>query len=242
MVCVWPPHTSMNLNCPPCWEAPSPARRSMAPNSFRAAAGSRNSSTNFISLPPAQTYSYDGRGVEGFHLGGVGVAELLDGRQREQRLGFVDLGHREPDVDQHPVVRLRVVPFQQPHTDGPLHSAHVDLRQIVCRIGDLNDPSRNTKAHVISFLCDPLRPAMPRLGSPRPFRAQQILGSGSPTSMSTIRVPPNPVRSTTVSAGSATTSPTSAASAPNGCDRSASSPARASCGATTATNLPSLAT
>ncbi len=43
--------------------------------------------------------------------------------------------------------------------------------------------------------------------------------------MSTIRVPPNPVRSTTLSAGSVTISPTSAASAPSGCDRNASSPA-----------------
>lgn len=48
--------------------------------------------------------------------------------------------------------------------------------------------------------------------------------------MSTILVPPNPVRNTTLSAGSVTISPTSAASAPSGCDRSASSPAAASSG------------
>ena len=46
---------------------------------------------------------------------------------------------------------------------------------------------------------------------------QQIRGSGSPTSMSTIRVPPKLVRSTTMPSGSAAISPTAAAAAPDGC-------------------------
>src|SRR5271166_6688298 len=119
MVCVCPPHTSMNLNCPPS----VPARRSMATSSLRAAAGSRNSSTNFI----VRLLSDYGRRVEGFHFGGVGIAEFLDGGQGEQRLGLVDLGHGEPDVDQDPVVGLGHVVLQQPHADRALHAADVDL-------------------------------------------------------------------------------------------------------------------
>src|SRR6266545_3213098 len=97
MVWVCPPHTSMNLK----WSGPVPARCSMATSSLRAAAGSRNSSTNFISAP---SRSDDRRRVEGRDFGGVRVTELLDRGQGEQRLGFVDLGHREPDVHQYPVV------------------------------------------------------------------------------------------------------------------------------------------
>ena len=67
--------------------------------------------------------------------------------------------------------------------------------------------------------------------------AQQMRGSGSPTSMSTIRVPPKLVSSTTMASGSATISPIRAASAPSGCARSAASAASASSGATTATHL-----
>src|SRR5450755_3180696 len=99
MVCVWPPHTSMNLKC----SGPVPARCSIATSSLRAAAGSRNSSTNFICVP----FGLDNRRrVEGFYFGGVRLAELLDRGQGEQRLGLVDLGHREADVDQYPVVGL----------------------------------------------------------------------------------------------------------------------------------------
>src|ERR1700756_916213 len=98
----------------------------MATSSLRAAAGSRNSSTNFMCVPSNYV-----RRVEGFDLGGVGVAEFLDGGQGEQRLGLVDLGHREPDMYQHPVVGLGHVLLQEPHADRALHPADVDLRQIV---------------------------------------------------------------------------------------------------------------
>src|ERR1700757_3109270 len=145
MVWVCPPHTSMNLKW--SWASgPVPARCSMAPSSLRAAAGSRNSSTNFISVPPWP--SNYGRRVEGFQLGRIGVAEFLDGGQGEQRLGLVDLGHREPDVHQYPVVGPGHVVLQEPHADRALHAAHVDLRQIVGGIGDFDDPTRNSKTHV----------------------------------------------------------------------------------------------
>ncbi len=59
----------------------------------------------------------------------------------------------------------------------------------------------------------------PRAGRARRRRAraavpgaQQIRGSGSPMSMSTTRVPPNPVRMNTIPSGSARTSPMIAAS------------------------------
>ncbi len=50
----------------------------------------------------------------------------------------------------------------------------------------------------------------------RTVGAQQIRGSGSPTSMSTIRVPPNVVFSRTRPGGSSRTCPTSAAPSPSG--------------------------
>src|SRR5882757_7803933 len=158
MVWVCPPHTSMNLkwSCKPSWP---PAKCSMAPSSLRAAAGSRNSSTNFISVP-----SDNRRRVEGVEFGRIGVAELLDGRQGQQCFGLVDLGHRESDVDQYPVVSFGHVVGQQPHADGALHSTDVDLRQIVCGIGDLNDPARNPKAHIGALLSS--------------WPIQQIRGSG----------------------------------------------------------------
>src|SRR5271168_4526727 len=108
----------MNLKC--SWLAP--ARCSIATMSLRAAAGSRNSSTNFIAVP---YWSDDGRGVEGVHFGGVGIAEFLDRGQGQQRLGLVDLRHRESDVDQHPVVGFGHVVFQQSHADGALHAADI---------------------------------------------------------------------------------------------------------------------
>ncbi len=52
---------------------------------------------------------------------------------------------------------------------------------------------------------------------------QQMRGSGSPTSMSTIRVPPKPVRKTTMPSGWSRISPIAAASRPRGCCRSAPS-------------------
>ena len=69
--------------------------------------------------------------------------------------------------------------------------------------------------------------------SPRRSRArarQQILGSGSPTSWSITRLPPNAVSTSTIPGGSVLTSPISAASSPPGAARSAASAASAASG------------
>src|SRR5919108_140152 len=71
---------------------------------------------------------------------------------------------------------------------------------------------------------------------------QQMRGSGSPTSISTTRLPPNAVSSSTRPSGSARISPTTAAFRPSGCALSALTAASACSGATTATSFPSFAT
>src|SRR5204862_3167504 len=68
---------------------------------------------------------------------------------------------------------------------------------------------------------------------------QQILGSGSPTSWSITRRPPNAVSTSTIPGGSVRTSPISAASSKA---RNAASASSAASGATKATSLPSFAT
>src|SRR5204863_9201996 len=96
-----------------------------------------------------------------------------------------------------------------------------------------------------------LRDAPPRrvsVGDPhdrfryRQLVHQQILGSGSPTSMSITRRPPKPVSTSTIPGGSLLTSPTSAACSHPGTERSAESAASAASAATNATSTPSLAT
>src|SRR5689334_19606683 len=73
-------------------------------------------------------------------------------------------------------------------------------------------------------------------------RPQQILGSGSPTSWSITRRPPNAVSTSTMPGGSVRTSPISAACSPPGAARIAASAASACSEATNATSLPSFAT
>src|SRR6188768_2837201 len=107
MVCVCPPHTSMNLN------DRSPASSVMWVTNDRAAAGSRYSSTKRTiveSLP-----GRDARVRQGGELVDVGLAHRS---QRVQRLaGFVlvNLRHREPDVDQHPVAGRQRFVLEQGH-------------------------------------------------------------------------------------------------------------------------------
>src|SRR3954453_3661000 len=71
---------------------------------------------------------------------------------------------------------------------------------------------------------------------------QQILGSGSPTSWSITRFPPNAVSTSTIPGGSVFTSPISAASSQPGTARRASSAPAAASAATKATSFPSFAT
>src|SRR5690349_20577826 len=232
MVCVCPPHTSMNLN------SSSPVNSVMAATRARPAAGSRNSSTNFIVSPSlfrmggrrrggvqeshTKQDLNDGGGVERGDLVVVRLAHLSDRRQREVGLPLVDLGHGESDVDQYPVAAGHALPRQQPDADRPLHTAHVDLGQVIVGIDDRHHLAGNAQTHVCS--------------------SQQIRGRGSPTSMSTIRLPPNGVRSATIPSGCSAISPITAALRPFSCVRRAATAASASSAATTATNLPSLAT
>src|SRR5687768_13822194 len=67
---------------------------------------------------------------------------------------------------------------------------------------------------------------------------QQILGSGSPTSWSITRLPPNAVSTSTIPGGSVRTSPISAARSQPGTVRIAARAASAISGATKATSLP----
>src|SRR4051812_46569698 len=127
----------MNLKCSP--GSPAAASAVMADNNFRAAAGSRNSSTKRMVV----SSSDDGGRIECLDLVGIGVTEFLDGRERQQRLGLVDPGHREADVHQYPVVGFWHVLLEQAHADHPAHAADVDLGQTIRDVGDLDDPSRN---------------------------------------------------------------------------------------------------
>src|SRR5574337_2039950 len=111
MVWVCPPHTSMNLN------SSVPASSVMDLTSARAAAGSRNSSTNFIA---DTSFSGDLGGVEGVDLVDVVRAHLPDLVEGQSRLGLVDLGHCEPDVDQHPVPHPQPVLREQAHAGDPM--------------------------------------------------------------------------------------------------------------------------
>ena len=70
---------------------------------------------------------------------------------------------------------------------------------------------------------------------------QQILGNCSPTSMSTIRLPPNTVFMITRPGSPSPAWPISAAFAPSGCARIAAPAASISSGGTATTILPSLA-
>src|SRR5262249_2795969 len=75
-----------------------------------------------------------------------------------------------------------------------------------------------------------------------PTAAQQILGRGSPASMSTTRGPPKGLWRGPSPGGSGVPSAPTAASEPIGCERSASRASSSASGETTATSLPSLAT
>src|SRR5262249_28489206 len=72
--------------------------------------------------------------------------------------------------------------------------------------------------------------------------AQQILGRGSPASMSTTREPPKEVSSRTRPGGSGLTSAIVTLPSPSGCERRAARASSSASGATTATSFPSLAT
>src|SRR6476620_10789302 len=141
MVCVWPPHTSMNLK----WSVP--ASSVMDLTSARAAAGSRNSSTNFMS-----SLSSDLGRIECFDLVDVVGAHLLYLVERHRRLALVDLRHRESDVHQHPVTDPQIVVGQQAHADVPPDTVDVDLGQGLFGVDDVDHLPRYPKTHLQSPL------------------------------------------------------------------------------------------
>src|SRR3954465_4556713 len=118
----------MNLN------SSSRARSVMAATRARPAAGSRNSSTNFMRAPRWKSQLDDRGGVERLDLVVVRLAHLFDGFEGEIGLPLVDLGHRETDVDQHPIALGDPVLSQQSHADRSLNAADVDLGQVVVRV------------------------------------------------------------------------------------------------------------
>src|ERR1700761_4174687 len=99
----------MNLN------SSVPASSVMDLTSARAAAGSRNSSTNLIAF---QSFpSRDFRCVERFDFVDVIGTHLLHLVESHRRLALVDLRHRETDMHEHPITDLQVVVGQQAHAD-----------------------------------------------------------------------------------------------------------------------------
>src|SRR3954463_113223 len=136
MVCVCPPHTSMNLK----WSVPASSVIDLT--SARAAAGSRNSSTNFMS-----SLSSDLGRIKCFDLIHVIGTHLLHLVERRRRLVLVDLRHRETDMHQHPIADLQVVVGQQAHADVPSDAVHVDLGQGLFGVDDLDHLTRYPKTH-----------------------------------------------------------------------------------------------
>src|SRR4249919_1379637 len=111
----------------------------------RAAAGSRNSSTNFIVTP--HSYVSDGssgdlRGVECVDLVDVVRTHPLDLVQGQLGLELVDLRHREADVHEHPVTNEEPLISEQPDADHPLHPVDGDLGEMLLGVGDLDDLTR----------------------------------------------------------------------------------------------------
>src|SRR5690606_22381954 len=120
MVWVWPPHTSMNRY----WR-PGSHSRAIRAASARAFAASRYSSTNRTRPPlgDAALELLDAGVPQGVQLVGVRLTDAGQETQRRPGLRLIQLGHREPDVDQDPVTRPRRLVGQQPDVHRPAHPA-----------------------------------------------------------------------------------------------------------------------
>jgi hypothetical protein len=84
----------------------------------------------------------------------VGVAELLEELARRLRLGLVDPGHREADVDQHPVARLDRVLAAREQADVDLapHAGDLGRGDQVLLVDELDDLSGDSETHVFTSL------------------------------------------------------------------------------------------
>src|ERR1700710_1879519 len=129
----------MNLNSAPV------ASSVMDLTSARAAAGSRNSSTNLIAFQPLS--SCDFRCVERFDLVHVVSTHFLHLVERHRRFTLVDLRHRESDVHEHPITDLQVVVGQQAHTDVSSDTVDVDLSQRLFGVDDVDHLTWYPKTH-----------------------------------------------------------------------------------------------
>src|SRR5690242_13469198 len=136
MVWVCPPHTSMNLN------SSSPASSVIDLTRARAAAGSRNSSTNLMS-----SLSSDFGIVERVDLLLIVFAHLLHLIKGQGGLAFVDLGHREPDMNQHPVTDAQIVIGEQPDADDPADTVDVDLGQMGFGVDEIDYLAGDSQTH-----------------------------------------------------------------------------------------------
>src|SRR4051794_33696588 len=139
MVWVCPPHTSMNLY----WRPGSHSAAIFAA-SARALSASRNSSTKRI----VRTLLLDQRLAQCRDLVLIRLADALEELHGRGRLGLVDLGQGEADVDQHPLARLGRVIGQQPDVDQPPDAADVHLGEDAMVGVHFDDLARYGQAHV----------------------------------------------------------------------------------------------
>src|ERR1700704_1424846 len=85
----------------------------ISPAAWRISAGSRNSSTNFIMSPEPVSFELLHR-----------LRILAKHREQPKLLArrlFADEAHGESDVDQYPVARCDLLPFEQADVDLPPH-------------------------------------------------------------------------------------------------------------------------
>src|ERR1700722_11279601 len=142
MVCVWPPHTSMNLK----WS--SAASSVMRATSARAIVGSRYSSTKRIRLfLPSPWLRRDARGHERRHLLGVRLTHEMQRGEGQAGLFLVDLGHGKAHVDENPVADFERFVFQESDVDDARHTGNVDAGQVVIRLHQLDYLARYSQAH-----------------------------------------------------------------------------------------------
>src|SRR6185312_2736128 len=127
----------MNLNSPPVASSVIDLTRA------RAAAGSRNSSTYFIS-----SLSSDLGRVECFDFVDVVGAHLLHLIQCQLRFVLIDLGHREPDVHQYPIVDLQIVVGQQSHTDVSAYAVDIHFGQRLFGVDDVDHLTGDSQTHL----------------------------------------------------------------------------------------------
>src|SRR5690606_11067516 len=101
----------------------------------------------FIDEPHCPRLSGDVRFRERFELVGVPLPETAQEFERGRRLPFVDLGHGEADVHEHPVTGTYAVPVDQPDVDDPADARDLDLGQVGLSGDEFDDLAGNAQAH-----------------------------------------------------------------------------------------------